>query len=188
MPCGAVNQHTLRELFLALSGLILFNPFWLLSGDAHRGFCNPLHVLKKCGIFDRVNSREDEACNDEETVGPLFLRKEISTHWIAKQKIGFPHCCCVAYLQTAPWLWVKEHSSETWPIIFMMQLSWYSFPDTLGKELNHKDKQVCLLTRYLSQSTPWLKIGWYLQIPLLSFLRNTTEIKGTVCYFQKTSL
>lgn len=187
MPCGAVNQHTLRELFLALSGLILFNPFWLLSGDAHRGFCNPLHVLKKCGIFDRVNSREDKTCDDEETVGPLILRKEISTHWIAKQKC-FPHCCSVAYLQTAPWLRVKEHGSETWPIIFMMQLSWCAFPDTLGRGLNHEDKQVCLLTRCLCQSTPSLKIGWYPQIPLCSFMKNTQEIKDTARYFQKTSL
>lgn len=90
MPCGAVNQHTLRELFLALSGLILFNPFRTLSGDAHRGFCNPLHVLKKCGIFDQINSREDGARDGEETVWLLLFSKVISVSRIAKQNLVFP--------------------------------------------------------------------------------------------------
>lgn len=84
MPCGAVNQHTLRELFLVLSGLILFNPFWLLSGDAHRGFCNPLHVLKKCGIFDRANTGEDDASDGEETGQHFILSKVSGALWIAK--------------------------------------------------------------------------------------------------------
>lgn len=88
MPCGAVNQHTLRELFLVLSGLILFNPFWLLSGDAHRGFCNPLHVLKKCGIFDQANTGEDGASNAEETGRQFFLHKVTCILGIVKQKLG----------------------------------------------------------------------------------------------------
>ena len=84
MPCGAVNQHTLRELFLVLSGLILFNPFWLFSGDARRGFCNPLHVLKKCGIFDQANTGEDSASDGKETSWQFLLSKVIGVLWIAK--------------------------------------------------------------------------------------------------------
>lgn len=99
MPCGAVNQHTLRELFLVLSGLILFNPFRLLSGDAHRDFCNPLHVLKKCGIFDRVNTRENGGSDGKETSLQLFLSKVIDMLWIAKQKLGYLYWR-IAYFQT----------------------------------------------------------------------------------------
>lgn len=91
MPCGAVNQHTLRELFLVLSGLILFNPFWLLSGDAHRVFCNPLHVLKKCGIFDQANTGEDGTSDGNEIGWQFFYNKVISMLWIAKQKLGYPY-------------------------------------------------------------------------------------------------
>lgn len=100
MPCGAVNQHTLRELFLVLSGLILFNPFWLLSGDAHSGFCNPLHVLKKCGIFERTNTGEDSASDGKEAGQQFFCSKAIGTPWIAKQKLGYPYSS-IAYFQTA---------------------------------------------------------------------------------------
>lgn len=83
MPCGAVNQHTLRELFLVLSGLILFNPFWLLSGDEHRGFSNPLHVLKKCGIFDQANTK-DGTHNGKEMGQQFFLCKVTSILGIVK--------------------------------------------------------------------------------------------------------
>lgn len=101
MPCGAVNQHTLRELFLVLSGLILFNPFWLLSGDEHRGFCNPLHVLKMCGIFDQTNTREDGVCDGKEIGRQFFLCKVTSILRIVKQKLGYPYRS-VAYFQTVP--------------------------------------------------------------------------------------
>lgn len=143
MPCGAVNQHTLRELFLVLSGLILFNPFWLLSGDAHRGFCNPLHVLKKCGIFDRVNTGEDGARDGEETGRQVFLSAVIGARWVAKQKLGHP-CRSIAYLQRAPGMPPKRSA----PLERGLQLSWCSFTERAwirwgGGTTTRLSKSVC---------------------------------------------